>query len=130
MVLLHIWQRHRASRSCQADEFELDYVSSKRPSTTAKSLTDPLWERLMVWETQIGFGEDGNGHIKRTQMVPCFHVTRSCHKVNLHKSQCDDEDSVAVKLGFMGWYMSRLLSMCILNISILWKLQTHPKSNT
>lgn len=71
-------ERHRASRSCQADEFELDYVSSKRPSTTAKSLTDPLWERLMVWETQIGFGEDGNGHIKRTQMVPCFDVTRSC----------------------------------------------------
>jgi len=47
----------------EADEFELDYVSSKRPSTTAKSLTDPLWERLMV---------------------------------NLHKSQCDDEERLKV----------------------------------
>ena len=33
---------------CQADEFELDYVSSKRPPVTAQALTDQLWERLMA----------------------------------------------------------------------------------
>jgi len=32
----------------EADEFELDYVSSKRPPVTAQALTDQLWERLMV----------------------------------------------------------------------------------
>lgn len=38
--------------SLQADEFELDYVSSKRPAATAKALTDELWERLMAGDTQ------------------------------------------------------------------------------
>eukprot|EP00438_Fugacium_kawagutii_P000510 Skav217671 [mRNA] locus=scaffold2919:261400:275320:+ [translate_table: standard] len=36
----------------EADEFELDYVSSKRPTATAKALTDELWERLMAGDTQ------------------------------------------------------------------------------
>eukprot|EP00913_Durusdinium_trenchii_P030002 g28115.t1 len=47
----------------EADEFECDYVSSKRPSVTAQALTDQLWERLMV---------------------------------NLHKSQCSDEERLKV----------------------------------
>ena len=34
--------------SLEADEFELDYVSSRRPSATAKAVTDELWERLMA----------------------------------------------------------------------------------